>query len=302
MNTELRKLELERERAALEARSRELELAQLKTAVGNARDRSESARQRISELRERAREELGETDLKPRKLSAAVGDVVAEIDRLRRLVEVIGPVNPLAPRQYRDEARRVENLGLQIDDMEKSAAELKKISTELERAVRGEFMNAFEKMRCSCQKYFGSLVEGGDARMSLADPQHPDTSGIEIDVRIPGKRRQPLNALSGGERALVSAALLFAMIDYKSGPICVLDEVDAALDESNILRFQTVLNDFKDRMQLILITHNAASIERASSVFGVVMAADGISQVVSVRLNGAEHSGLRRESGVPARN
>ena len=302
LNTELRKLELERERAALEARSRELELAQLKTAVANARDRSESARQRISELRERAREELGETDLEPRKLSGTVGEVVAEIDRLRHLVEVIGPVNPLAPRQYLDEARRVENLGLQIDDMEKSAAELKKISNELERAVRGEFMDAFEKMRCSFQKYFESLVGGGDARMSLADPQHPDTSGIEIDVRIPGKRRQPLNALSGGERALVSAALLFAMMDYKSGPICVLDEVDAALDESNILRFQTVLNEFKDRVQLILITHNAASIERASSVFGVVMAADGISQVVSVRLNGAEHSGLRRESGVPARN
>ena len=302
LNAELRKLELERERAALEARSRELELARLRTSIGNASDRTESASQRMSELRERAVEELGEADLKPRKLSGAVNEVVTEIERLRHLVGVIGPVNPLAPRQYRDEKRRVEDLAMQIDDMEKSTAQLKKISDELERAVRGEFMDAFEKMRGSFQKYFESLVGGGDARMNLADPQHPATTGIEIDVRISGKRRQPLNALSGGERALVSAALLFAMIDYRSGPICVLDEVDAALDEANIVRFQTVLDEFADRMQLILITHNAGSIERASSVFGVVMAADGISQVVSLRLNGVEQSSLRRESGAAIRN
>ena len=302
LNAELRKLELDRERAALEARSREIELAQLRTSIGNARDRSESARQRMSELRERALEELGETDLRPRKLSGAVSEVVTEIERLRHLVEVIGPVNPLAPQQYRDEKRRIEDLKMQIDDMEKSAAQLKEISDELERAVRGEFMNAFEKMRGSFRKYFESLVGGGDAGMNLADPQHPATTGIEIEVRIPGKRRQPLNALSGGERALVSAALLFAMIDYRSGPICVLDEVDAALDEANIVRFQTVLDEFADRMQLILITHNAVSIERASSVFGVVMAADGISQVVSLRLNGVEQSSPRRQSGVAAGN
>ncbi len=302
LNMELRKLELERERAALEARSRELELVQLRTAVGNARDRFESARERMSDVRERALEELGETDLKPGRLSGAVNDVVTEIERLRHLVDVIGTVNPLAPQQYRDENRRVEDLGMQIDDMEKSTAQLKKISDELERAVRGEFMDAFEKMRGSFQKYFESLVGGGDARMNLADPQHPATTGIDIDVRIPGKRRQPLNALSGGERALVSAALLFAMIDYRSGPICVLDEVDAALDEANIIRFQTVLDEFADRMQLIVITHNAGSIERASSLFGVVMAADGISQVVSLRLNGIEQSSLRRESGATVQN
>ena len=302
LNAELRKLELERERAALEARSRDLELAQLRTSIDNAHHRSESARQRMSELRERATNELDEADLKPRKISGAVSDVVAEIERLRHLVEVIGPVNPLAPRQYLDEKRRVEDLGIQIDDMEKSTAQLRKMSDELERAVRGEFMEAFEKMRGSFQKYFESLVGGGDARMNLADPRHPATTGIEIDVRIPGKRRQSLNALSGGERALVSAALLFAMIDYRSGPICVLDEVDAALDEANIVRFQTVLHEFADRMQLILITHNAGSIERAASVFGVVMAADGISQVVSLRLNGVEQSSLRRESGAAVRN
>jgi chromosome segregation protein len=298
----LGKLELDRARAALEASSRELELEQLRSTIESSRERVESANQRIAELRERAFEELGERDLEPGRLSGAVNDVVAEIERLRHLVEVIGPVNPLAPQQHREESRRLEDLGIQVDDMEESAAELKKLSRELERAVRGEFMDAFEAIRSSFQKYFELLVGDGSARMSLTDPENLATSGIEIDVRIPGKRRQPLNALSGGERAMVAVALLFAMIDSRGGPVCVLDEVDAALDEANIVRFQNLLDDFADRMQMIMITHNGGSIERASSVFGVAMAADGISQVVSLRLNGVEQPSARREAEAAVQN
>ncbi len=296
------RLELDRERAALEAGSRELELAKLSSDIETSRDRVESASQRIVELRERALEDLGERDLEPAKLSGSVNDVVSEIERLRHLVEVIGPVNPLAPQQRREESRRLEDLGLQIDDMDNSAAELKKLSRELESAVRDEFMEAFEGIRRSFQKYFVLLMGDGNASMSLTDPEHLATSGIEFDVQIPGKRRQPLNTLSGGETALVAAALLFALIESRGGPLCVLDEVDAALDEENIVRFQNLLDDFAERMQLILITHNGGSIERAGSVFGVAMAADGISQVVSLRLNGVEQQGARREAEAAAQN
>jgi chromosome segregation protein len=101
---------------------------------------------------------------------------------------------------------------------------------------------------------------------------------------------------------MVATALLFAMIDSRGGPVCVLDEVDAALDDANILRFQNVLDGFADRMQLIMITHNTGSIERAASVFGVAMAADGISQVVSLRLGGIEQSGARRDTEMAVQN
>ena len=302
LRSKLAGIEVERERAAIDASSRELDLARVKSTADGAKIRTESALVRITELRERAEQEHGEKDLEPVKRAGSINELAGDIEHLRHLVEEIGPVNPLAPQQYSDEKIRLEDLDNQIDDMDRSAAELRRLEQDLESAVRGEFMEAFERISTGFERYFKRLVGGGSARMTLTDPGHLATSGLEIDVQLPGKRRQQLAALSGGERALVSGALLFAMIDSRTGPFCVLDEVDAALDDENIVRFRNLLEDFSNRMQIILISHNPGTIETADSVFGVSMAADGISQVVSLRLNGVDTAHVKPDAEVAAPN
>ncbi len=209
-------------------------------------------------------------------------------------------MNPLAPQQFEDESNQYHTLGEEIGDMEQTVTELRKLTRELETAVQEEFMRTFDLIRTEFRKYFRILFGGGDASIELTDPEDPATSGLEITTKLPGKRTQRLEALSGGERSLVSVALLFAMFSAHPGPICVLDEVDAALDEANTARFRRILHDFAQRTQFIVITHNPGTIEEADSILGVSMPANGVSELVSVRMNGVDGNGGAAEVEVPS--
>ena len=284
-------LEFSSRQAALVQRARDVERGEISNAIRAAGDRAESAGQRVTDIRERISQELGPDQLEPQRYSRPIGELESEIDRLRRLVHEAGPVNPLAPRQFEEESARFRDLGEQIQDMEQTVEELRNLTTELEGAVQSEFMQTFDRIRAEFRKYFRILFNGGDADIVLSEPEEPAASGIEITTKLPGKRTQRLEALSGGERSLVSIALLFAMFSARPGPLCVLDEVDAALDEENTVRFRRILHEFASRTQFIVITHNPGTIEEADSILGVSMPANGISQLVSIRMNGVDGGG-----------
>jgi chromosome segregation protein len=201
--------------------------------------------------------------------------------RLARL----GPVNPLATEEHQELADRHTYLQTQLVDLVAAAESLKRVIAELDRTMRDQFAQTFEQVNAAFEHFFVTLFGGGHARLELTNPEDIATSGAEILAQAPGKRLQPLAALSGGERALTSAALLFALLRVRPVPFCVLDEVDAALDESNVTRFRSALQELGANTQFVVITHNRGTIEAANTLYGVSMAGDGTSKILSLQVH-----------------
>jgi chromosome segregation protein len=162
-------------------------------------------------------------------------------------------------------------------------AELQLAAQELEAHMRDRFASAFSAIQEAFQECFAELFGGGEARLVLTDPDDLLRTGIDIVARPPGKKMQGLLSLSGGERALTVVSLLFGLLKINPTPFCVLDEVDAALDEANVQRFANLLADFARRIQFIVVTHNRATMDKADAMYGVSMDAQGISHIFSVR-------------------
>jgi chromosome segregation protein len=151
-----------------------------------------------------------------------------------------------------------------------------------------EFKRTFKAVASEFKKAFARLFGGGSARLLLTDPEDPIQSGVEIIARPPDRRQQGLALLSGGERSLVAAALIFALLKVSPTPFCVLDEVDAMLDEANVGRFREMLVELSQETQFIVITHNRGTVQSADTIYGVSMGADGASQIISLRLEGEQ--------------
>ena len=147
-----------------------------------------------------------------------------------------------------------------------------------------QFGQTFEALEGAFGRRFHQLFGGGEAQLSLTDPADLSATGVEITARPPGKKRQPLAMLSGGERALTAVALLMAMLEVRPVPFCVLDEVDAALDEANIGRFSSALRSLAEEIQFVVITHNRGTIEAADALYGVTVGDDAVSRVISLKL------------------
>jgi chromosome segregation protein len=162
-------------------------------------------------------------------------------------------------------------------------AELQQAAVELEAHMRERFSSVFEAVQAAFQECFAQLFGGGEARLVLTEPDDVLRTGVDIVARPPGKKLQNLLSLSGGERALTIVALLFGLLRVNPSPFCVLDEVDAALDESNVQRFANLLADFARGIQFVVVTHNRATMDRADALYGVSMDADGISKIFSIR-------------------
>lgn len=227
-------------------------------------------------------------ELGPEELSAPSPDEAAERERrvyaLRSRLSRLGPVNPLATEEHAALAERHGYLQTQLTDLMGAADSLRHVIGELDRTMRDQFAATFVQVNEAFGAFFTTLFGGGTARLDLTNPQDIASSGIEIYAQPPGKRLQPLAALSGGERALTSAALLFALLKVRPVPFCVLDEVDAALDESNVSRFRSALQELGSKTQFVVITHNRGTIEAADTLYGVSMAGDGTSQLLSLRV------------------
>ena len=209
-----------------------------------------------------------------------------EVRELRARLARLGNVNPDAVREYDEAAGRHEFLLTQSADLEAALADLKKIIAELDERMDVELRRTFDAVGKEFTRLFQQLFNGGTAHLELTDPEHIGASGIEIIARPPGKRPQSLALLSGGERSLSACALIFAILRVSPTPFCVLDEVDAALDEANIDRFRLMLEDMSQDTQFIIVTHNRRTLEGANTIYGVTMGDDGVSRVMSLRLEG----------------
>lgn len=208
----------------------------------------------------------------------------AEIKRLRKRVRRLGPVDLEAVDEYQEVADRHAFLIGQVEDLEKAAQSLRKVVTELDRLMEDKFVETFGKIANEFGSFFTRLFNGGKASLLLTDPENPLQSGVEILAQPPGRRRRSVAMLSGGERALTGVALTFSILKVCSTPFCLLDEVDARLDEVNVGRFGESLQELSENTQIVVITHNRATVETADSIYGVTMGGDGASRVLSLRL------------------
>ncbi len=210
------------------------------------------------------------------------------LGQLRRRFHELGAVNPYAVDEYAALSIRLETLEAQDSDLRTAIVRTRDLIAELDTMIADRFRATFRALETAFSARFEQLFGGGFAKLSLTDPTDLGSTGVEIVARPPGKKPQALAMLSGGERALTAVALLFAMLEVRPVPFCVLDEVDAALDEANIGRFADALRSLAHQTQFIVITHNRGTIEAADALYGVTVGDDSVSRVISLRLDEAQ--------------
>ncbi|MCX5679550.1 MAG: hypothetical protein NTZ95_02630, partial [Candidatus Omnitrophica bacterium] len=211
-----------------------------------------------------------------------------QVAELKDRLDKMGPVNLIAIDEHKELEERYSFLVHQQEDLLNAKDSLHKAIQKINKTTKDLFLDAFQKIQVEFKSFFRMLFGGGQAELVLIDEQDILESGIEIVVRPPGKKLQNLMLLSGGEKAMTAIALLFAIFKVKPSPFCVLDEIDAPLDESNVLRFSNVLKDFLKISQFIIITHNKRTIELADIMYGITMQERGVSKIVSVKFADAK--------------
>jgi chromosome segregation protein len=221
------------------------------------------------------------------ELDLPTDDLRTEAKQLRDSLEELGPVNPLAIEEHEEEQRRLEFLTSQRNDLVAAKQSLHQAIREIDSTARELFLATFAQVRENFRQIFLRMFGGGECDLRLENPDAPLDCDIEVHASPRGKKTQRIHLLSSGERALVALSLLFGIFLTKPSPFCLMDEVDAPLDDQNIGRFVKMLNDFKSKTQFIVITHNPRTTsEAADSVYGVTMQEPGVSSIVSVRLRG----------------
>ena len=228
---------------------------------------------------------LGEMVAELPKVEILSENLEDQIQRLKNHLRRMGAVNPDAITEFQESSERYQFLKTQMADLKKADADLREVITELDRMMENAFLATFDKVQAEFRQMFVRLFGGGSARLMLTDPNDVNSSGIEIEAKLPGHREQELSLLSGGERSLTSVALIFSLLRVSPTPFCVLDEVDAALDEANVGRFCDLLKELGSETQFLLITHNRNTVEASNVIYGITMAADSTSQVVSLKLD-----------------
>lgn len=212
------------------------------------------------------------------------------IRQQKNQIRRIGTVNLEAETEFLEVKERYESLSSQTADLKQAIQDIEKLVKELDSVMREEFLKTFKAVSVEFTAMFARLFNGGSARLLLSDEESPIEGGIEIEARLPGKREQGLVLLSGGERSLTAVALVFALLRVSPTPFCVLDEVDAMLDESNVGRFLDLLRDLSKDTQFVLITHNRNTVSAANVIYGVTMGKDSASQVISLNLEEVDES------------
>jgi chromosome segregation protein len=218
------------------------------------------------------------------KLQMSVEEMEKEIEHFRSKIAGIGDVNLGAIKEYEELKERFDFLSAQRVDLEKAIEDLHKVIRKINRITQERFTSTFELVNEKLQAVFPKLFEGGSARLELTDPGKPLETGVEYMVHPPGKKLTRMSLLSGGEKALSAIAFIFAVFLIRPASFCLLDEIDAPLDEANVVRFNSLMRAIGEKSQIIMITHNKKSMEFAEMLFGVTMEQKGISKVVSVNL------------------
>ena len=301
--------------ARAERQSRESERARLEEELGAARRTRRQNESRLEELREAAhRSDLAraershrisslvehlraEQDLSPDEAMARVaevpsGDALDELRRraatLERKLGLLGRVNPIAMEQYQGMVDRHALLTEQVEDLRKSRRDLVSVVNEIDRKIVEIFGAAFADVSREFEQVFVRLFPGGEGRVTLTDPDNMLESGVEIEARPGGKRVKRISLLSGGERALTAIALLSSIFRARPSPFYLLDEVEAALDDVNLHRFLELAKEFKNASQILIVTHQKRTMEIADALYGISMGGDGVTRVISERLDEPE--------------
>ncbi|MBN1954886.1 MAG: AAA family ATPase [Anaerolineae bacterium] len=300
---ELGRMGQEQEEVETQERQARARARRLEEQINSAQLEVARAEDRLARLQERIQEDLGLVELevaeevtaqallplRPLVSRLPIVELLPdglreEIQWLKGRLRQLGPVNPNAPQEYAETGERHRFLSDQVADLEKTSARLAAVIADLDERMKQAFHETFGRIAAAFEDTFQRLFNGGMGRLELTAADDLMDAGVEIVARPPGKRMQSLALLSGGERALTAAALIFAILRVSPTPFCVLDEVDAMLDESNVVRFRSLLEELSQETQFVVITHNRGTVEAADVVYGVSMGSDGVSQMVSLRL------------------
>lgn len=275
----------------------------LETAYTEARVAFAQAESRLDGLKERIHADFGvvvlshdedETVQEPLPLGEVIErlPVVDElpdgleesIQKRRAQLQRMGAINPDAPEEYDETFERVEFMEQQLADLKNTEEQLRGVIADLDELTSREFVATVERVNVVFGDLFRQLFGGGSAELVLTDPDDLTVTGVDVIARLPRRREQGLAVLSGGERSLTAAALVFSLLTVSPPPFCVMDEVDAALDEANITRFRDALRELSLRTQFIVITHNRGTVQAANTLYGISMGGDSTSQVISMRM------------------
>jgi chromosome segregation protein len=210
--------------------------------------------------------------------------------QLRRM----GSINFESKQEYEQTLERFNYMSAQIEDLREAEEDLRQVIAELDELTKKEFTKTFDEVASRFKEIFVRLFGGGSARLVLTDPDNLTETGIDIEARLPGKREQGLALLSGGERSLTAIALVFALLKVSPTPVCVMDEVDAMLDEANVGRFRDLLVELSQDTQFVIITHNRNTVQAADVIYGITMGRDSASQMISLKLDEVTDEMLRR--------
>ncbi len=216
------------------------------------------------------------------------GELESQVNHLRAQMRRMGSVNPDAQREFVEVNERMEFMTSQLKDLNKAQERIHEVIAELNLLMEREFRKTFDAVSKAFKETYKRLLGGGSARLVLTDPEDLTQTGIDIEARLPGRREQGLAVLSGGERSLVATSLIFALLKVSPTPFCVLDEVDAMLDESNVMRFIDMLRELSEETQFVVITHNRLTAQSGEVIYGVSMGSDSVSRVLSLKLEDVE--------------
>jgi chromosome segregation protein len=222
------------------------------------------------------------TDLK--KDIGSIPQAQKRINEYRNEIKELGPVNVGAIDEYIKTKERYEFMSTQRDDLEQAQEKLHRVIYEMTSIMKQQFLEQFKLINENFNIVFRELFQGGRADLILADKENVLESGIEIEVQPPGKKLQNMMLLSGGERAFTAIALLFSILRLKPTPFCVLDEIEAALDDANVYRFGEYLKNFVTKTQFVMITHRKGTMEASDTLYGVTMQEHGVSRIVSMKM------------------
>jgi chromosome segregation protein len=279
-DSKINDLKTKQEKTLEKFRMLELEQSQLKLKRDNIADRLEERYQSSYEdLRNRQSENEAAVEI---TAEMTIEEIEADLTRSREKIAKIVDVNLGAIKEYEQLKDRFEFLETQRDDLLKAIDDLQKVIRKINTITQQKFTATFDQINEKLQVVFPRLFDGGEAKLILIEPDKPLESGVELMIHPPGKKLTRLSLLSGGEKALSAIAFIFSIFLIKPASFCLLDEIDAPLDDANVFRFNDLLQIIGENSQIIVITHNKRTMEFADMLFGITMEQKGISKVVSV--------------------
>jgi chromosome segregation protein len=250
------------------------------------------AMQEIRVRREGVAEQLGQTEFAVEELlkelaeDATIDAWEEKLEKVRKRIDRLGPINLAAIDEFKEQTERKAYLDSQLEDLNKALETLEGAIRKIDKETRSRFRDTYEKVDAGFKRLFPQLFGGGHAYMELTGDDLL-SAGVTVMARPPGKRNSTIHLLSGGEKALTAVALVFAIFELNPAPFCMLDEVDAPLDDANVGRFCEIVKSMSDKVQFVFITHNKVTMEMARQLSGVTMQEPGVSRLVSVDLDEA---------------